>query len=423
MRSLNDVERVYARSNYRVVGKFKHSAIKPCHYLIAKLFTGRMSRNCYKGYFGIKSEKCIQCTPALPFCNHNCVFCWRDIEKGSLGPKFNTTPDDPEFLVNEFIKNQKNLLDYHYPLENFIINYEVMMDILEAIRNNDGVLNTNVYRKKSGVSANKIETAIVLLKILNVVKTSNNQDYFLNEDINDVDDPEQILKENVTTIEEIKKAHESAHKPSHAAISLAGEPTLYPYISELIRVFKKRNFTTFIVSNGTTPEILRNMDCLPTQLYVTLPPPDERLYKKIHRPLTKGTFEKIKKTLSLMQSLSCRTCLRITLVKGLNGLTNPSLAQEYVSIIKRSKPNFLDVKGFSVEARAMLLKKRLGLGGSGTTIGESQPFAPTFEDVYKFAKMISDLGNFPIVRQSRTGRDVLLTVNWPKNKPLEIEKN
>ncbi|MHA1372235.1 MAG: hypothetical protein ACTSRA_21250, partial [Promethearchaeota archaeon] len=107
----------------------------------------------------------------------------------------------------------------------------------------------------------------------------------------------------------------------------------------------------------------------------------------------------------------------------LNGLTNPSLAQEYVSIIKRSKPNFLDVKGFSVEARAMLLKKRLGLGGSGTTIGESQPFAPTFEDVYKFAKMISDLGNFPIVRQSRTGRDVLLTVNWPKNKPLEIEKN
>ena len=98
-------QKAYTRSNYRLIGKAKHSALKPCHWMVAKLETGRnnkkdpvtgesIGRNCYKGYFGIESERCVQCTPALPYCNHNCVFCWRDVEQGSLGEHFTIQPQN-----------------------------------------------------------------------------------------------------------------------------------------------------------------------------------------------------------------------------------------------------------------------------------------------------------------------------------------
>ncbi|MFQ6105856.1 MAG: 4-demethylwyosine synthase TYW1, partial [Candidatus Hydrothermarchaeaceae archaeon] len=41
------------------------------------------------------------------------------------------------------------------------------------------------------------------------------------------------------TLKEVREANE----PRHAAISLAGEPTNYPYINELIEEFHRRNFT------------------------------------------------------------------------------------------------------------------------------------------------------------------------------------
>ncbi len=54
----------YLKSNYRIVGKNKHSAIKPCHWLEQRLMTGRDNQNCYKGIFGVKSNLCLQNTPS-----------------------------------------------------------------------------------------------------------------------------------------------------------------------------------------------------------------------------------------------------------------------------------------------------------------------------------------------------------------------
>ncbi len=44
--------------------------------------------------------------------------------------------------------------------------------------------------------------------------------------------------------------------PAHVAISLSGEPTLYSHLPGLIDLLKARGFTTFLVSNGTNPELL-----------------------------------------------------------------------------------------------------------------------------------------------------------------------
>ena len=80
----NEFVEKYTKTTYRIIGNNKHSLIKPCHWLEQRLMTGRANRNCYKGVFGVKSHRCLQNSPSLPFCNHQCVFCWRDLEVGSL---------------------------------------------------------------------------------------------------------------------------------------------------------------------------------------------------------------------------------------------------------------------------------------------------------------------------------------------------
>jgi tRNA wybutosine-synthesizing protein 1 len=62
-----------------------------------------------------------------------------------------------------------------------------------------------------------------------------------------------------------KKKLLESKEPNNVAISLAGEPTIYPEISELIEEFKKRNFTTFLVSNGLLTERLKNLVSEPSQ--------------------------------------------------------------------------------------------------------------------------------------------------------------
>jgi len=42
--------------------------------------------------------------------------------------------------------------------------------------------------------------------------------------------------------------------PRHVAISLSGEPTLYPYLPEFIDEIKSRKMTAYLVSNGTNPK-------------------------------------------------------------------------------------------------------------------------------------------------------------------------
>ena len=103
--------------------------------------------------------------------------------------------------------------------------------------------------------------------------------------------------------------------PKHVAISLTGEPTLYPYLSDLIKGFHKRGLTTFLVSNGTLPEALSKLDEEPTQLYLSLYAPDERTFHKTCRPQIPNAWKKVDKTLDLLRSLSCRKVIRITLVK------------------------------------------------------------------------------------------------------------
>jgi tRNA wybutosine-synthesizing protein 1 len=125
--------------------------------------------------------------------------------------------------------------------------------------------------------------------------------------------------------------------PKHVAISLSGEPTMYDALPELIDLLNAEGYTTFLVSNGTRPEILR--DCHPFQKYVSLVAPDEETYHRLCRPV-EDTWESVQESIAGLGS--GRSAVRVTLVKGHND-TNPV---GYGRIIRESGAKYVEVKGY-----------------------------------------------------------------------------
>jgi wyosine [tRNA(Phe)-imidazoG37] synthetase (radical SAM superfamily) len=410
----NKFVEAYTKTTYRIIGHNKHTAIKPCHWLEQKLMTGRENRNCYKGFFGIQSHRCLQNTPSMPFCNQQCVFCWRDTELGNLSSEFSVKPDDPSYLIDEMIRQHQDIIKNHLPLRRYLENYEIMVDLLTFMLKNKENHSLNSLSKGLHVSQNKIERALNLLKNQEFLLSTDDslKSFKLDNEISCcIDSREEIVKLiniSLTTPDEIMQAHSEAMTPNHAAISLDGEPFLYPKLDGLVKEFRDRNMTSFIVTNGTLPERIENLNSLPSQLYITLPAPNNDLYKKICRPMIKNGWEKILSSLGLVQSLTCRTVVRLTAVKNLNFAEK--YVEDYVKIIEKVNPNFFEIKGFTLQASALNIKERLK---SDKPI---QYYFPTYEDLEALAIKFQEIGNFPLIYKNKASRDFLFAINWDENK-------
>lgn len=302
-----EIARLFKKQHYALVGR--HSGVKLCHWLKESI---KHNRVCYKQkFYGIHSHRCLQMTPVLAWCTHNCVFCWRPME-GFLGTELPKPWDDPAFIVEESIKAQRKLL--------------------------------------SGFGG---------------------------------------IKDRINV-----KKYEEAQEPKHAAISLSGEPTLYPYIGDLVEEFHKRGFTTFIVTNGTVPEAIEQMKKegkLPTQLYVSLTAPDIETYNRVNIPMIPDGWERIIKTLELMRDLPTRTVIRLTLVKGEN-MHNP---KGYAELIMKAKPMF-------VEAKAYMF---VGFSRNRLTINNM----PKHEEIKAFAEeLVKYLPGYHIEDEYQPSRVVLI---------------
>ncbi len=414
----NDFVEKYTKTTYRIIGKNKHTAIKPCHWLEQKLLTGRDNRNCYKGVFGIQSHRCLQNTPSMPFCNHQCVFCWRDIELGSLGGEFIVEPDEPKDLVDEMIRHQRDIIKNHLPLRRYLENYEIMVDMLYFMLSNDENHNINSLSRNLHVSKNKVDRAVNLLKNQGFITAIDDslKNYRVEKEISCcIDSRDEIVKLfnlALTTPDEIMQVHGEAMNPNHAAISLDGEPLLYPKIGGLVEEFRNRNMTSFIVTNGTLPERLESLNSLPSQLYITLPAPNETVYKKVCRPMIKNGWSKISDTLDLVESLSCRSLVRITAVKNLN--LSENYIKDYIKLIDKANPNFFEIKGFTLQAKALMINERLK---SDKTL---QYYFPEYEYLEELALKFEEIGNFPLIYTNKASRDFLFAVNWDKDKDPKI---
>jgi len=416
----NEFVEAYSKTTYRVIGNNKHTAIKPCHWLEQKLLTGRNNRNCYKGIFGVESHRCLQNTPAMPFCNQQCVFCWRDNELGNLSREFIVEPDEPKELVDEMIRHHKDIIKNHLPLRRYLENYEIMADLLYYMLKNREDHNVNSLSKNLHVSKNKIERAVNLLKNQEFVHPSDEslKNYILDNEISccidSRDEVVRLLNISLTTPDEIMQTHTEAMNPNHAAISLDGEPLLYPKLGGLVEEFRNRGMTSFIVTNGTLPERIENLNSLPSQLYITLPAPNKKIYKHVCRPMIKNGWERIMQSLDLINSLSCRTVVRLTAVKNLNFTGN--YLDEYIKILDKANPNFFEIKGFTLQARALNIKKRLGSEKS------IQYYFPSYEYLEDLAKKFEEKSDFSLIYTNKASRDFLFAVNWEKDKNPIITK-
>uniref|UniRef100_A0A7J2TGT9 S-adenosyl-L-methionine-dependent tRNA 4-demethylwyosine synthase n=1 Tax=Archaeoglobus fulgidus TaxID=2234 RepID=A0A7J2TGT9_ARCFL len=166
------------------------------------------------------------------------------------------------------------------------------------------------------------------------------------------DEPEKIVEESIkaqrrllsgfygTKGVNLKKLKE-AENPNQVAISLVGEPTLYPYLPELIECYKKRGFTTFLVTNGTVPEMVERVE--PTQLYISLTAFDEKSHVEINRPV-KSFWDKILKSLEIMSNSKSRTVIRLTLIKGLN--MHEKAIECFDRLIRIAEPDYVEAKAY-----------------------------------------------------------------------------
>ncbi len=299
-------EELLKKQGYMVWG---NTAVKLCSWTKKSL---RNEGVCYKQkFYGIQSHRCLQMTPTVNVCNHNCLFCWRAMDYVRGKSKF----EEPKEIVEKTIEFQKKLL--------------------------------------VGFKGDKRV--------------------------------------------DLKK-WEEAQNPNQVAISLLGEPTLYPYLDELIKEYEKRGFTTFVVSNGTMPNVIEKIN--PTQLYITLAAPDKETYTKLCRPLIKDGWERIKESFGIMKEKKCRKVARLTMVKGWN-MKNP---EEYIKIIDNSV-DFIEAKAYMYVSYS---RERMKV--------ENMPY---HEEVKEFSKEIEKISDYNIIDEKKESRVVLLSNG---KKPRFIKK-
>jgi tRNA wybutosine-synthesizing protein 1 len=178
---------------------------------------------------------------------------------------------------------------------------------------------------------------------------------FTEKELHDSDDPSYILQQALTAQQKLitgfkgdprcdQKKWKEANKPNMLACSLSGEPTLYPRLGELFDLCHQKGITTFLVTNGTTPDVLENLETLPTQLFVSIVAPTEETYKKLCAPLIPDGWQKLQQTLALLPSLDTRIVIRHTLVHGWN--MDDKDIEAYAKLDSRASPMFIEPKGY-----------------------------------------------------------------------------
>jgi len=188
------------------------------------------------------------------------------------------------------------------------------------------------------------------------------------------------------------KMYEEARNPRHVAISLVGEPTLYERLSDLIQEIKDRGWTSYLVSNGTNPQVLEQI-VEPTQLYISLVAPDKKTHQKLCRPLVQGSWERLQESLDLLSTLSCPTVVRMTLVAG----HNMQKVSHYAQMLVEAEPDFIECKSY------------MHVGGSMNRL--SRESMPSMKSIGEFAEALAKEISYLVTNEDTVSRVVLLSKN------------
>jgi len=166
-----------------------------------------------------------------------------------------------------------------------------------------------------------------------------------------VDDPyeivDQAVKEHISMIKEtkgipgvLKERWEEAHTVRHCALSLVGEPIMYPRIDEFLGDLHKRHISTYLVTNGQHPKAIETLRPI-TQLYVSVDASTPETLEAIDRPLFKDAWDRLRYSLKCLKDKGQRTVARLTVVKGWNS----DEIGGYAKLIALGHCSLVEVKG------------------------------------------------------------------------------
>ena len=165
------------------------------------------------------------------------------------------------------------------------------------------------------------------------------------------DDPlfivEEAVQAHVSMIKETKgipgvqmDRWKEAHTVKHCALSLVGEPIMYPRINEFLSELHNRDISTFLVTNGQHPQAIESL--LPiTQLYVSVDAPTQESLIAIDRPLFQDAWDRLKQSLVSLKNKGQRTVARLTVVKGWNS----DEVSGYAKLIALGHVSLVEIKG------------------------------------------------------------------------------
>lgn len=191
--------------------------------------------------------------------------------------------------------------------------------------------------------------------------------------------------------------------PNHYAISLSGEPTLYPRLSELVKILNEREDTrsTFLVTNGQEPEALLSLaSSPPIQTYISVNAPNEEIFQTVGRPTLNDAWNRLKKSLEIWKRLDTRKIIRFTLIKGFND--DPRLLSGYQSLFNQSGADFIELKAY------------MHLGYSRRRLDKSM--MPLFTEVKDFTTKLLHGLDYDIVDESPSSFIMLL-----KDKSTDVK--
>lgn len=158
-----------------------------------------------------------------------------------------------------------------------------------------------------------------------------------------------------------KERFEEAFTVRHCALSLVGEPIIYPYINEFVDLLHSKDISSFLVTNAQFPDkivtlfffffghlpffflITSPQDAINpvTQLYVSVDAATKDSLQKVDRPLFADFWERFLSCLDSLSRKGQRTVYRLTLIKE----WNVDELLNYGQLVERGKPSFIEIKG------------------------------------------------------------------------------
>lgn len=241
------------------------------------------------------------------------------------------------------------------------------------------------------------------------------------EDI-EVDAPSKIISGTISQRQKLltgfggiptlnKARFQRAQMPTHWAVSLSGEPTLYPKICELIAEIKSLPSTksVFLVTNAQKTDVFEKMATnkafLPSQLYVSLDAPNEEFFRKINRSVLKDGWQRLLDSMKVISGLDTRKVVRVTLMKSIND--DVQFIDDWSRLVWSMRPEFLEIKSY------------MHIGDSRSRL--SRDNMPTFDEVKAWAEKFAAVSGYACKDFSKPSRIMLLVRPDLREKNTKLE--